>query len=334
MPQGQALQTLLGIMQIKQQREEADQRAEAERQHNQQAGWQVISGIARRTADPMLLTKLASQGEAWGLGKASDILDTISKIQPDEDALRSFGAVQGAKAATGVPGDTFSSTPQSERLFSGAASRVFAGAGQGEVAGSQYTANLYDTTPDLNPTTRTAVGNVMRARTATGGAGLTDVASDVATGSGGIPEQAFRDAFSMAHGFTPTYAQKSASDLGWANLRSEDAYRSGQTAIGMLDAQGRARNASAQGQLEPKNLPDLFNTQRQLLNDLQTNLTSFTPADKLARLRSLRGLGQTIRASGGYAPDFDENEALQAMNSPGAWDTFVHFMNSKPAQHP
>lgn len=325
------LQTLLGVMQLKQsQQAEADRAAEAQKSSEQQ-GWQLISSVARRTTDPMMLTKLAAQGERWGLGRASDILDVIGQIQPDEDTLRSYGAREGIKAATGVPGSSLNSTPQSQRLFGGAAARVLTGQDQGALAGSSYMSNVFDSTPDLPTNRRSAVGQVMRERTLTG-QGLTENTSDIATS--GIPDKVFQDAFSMAHGFQPTWTQKSASDLGWAGLRSEDAARQGQTAIGLIDANGRAAGHAAQGQLEPKNLPDLFSTQRQLLNDLQTNIAALSPADKLARLRSLRGLGQTIRSAGGYAPDFDENQALQAMNSPDLWNRFQSYIMSKPAQHP
>lgn len=327
--QGQALQTLLGIMQLKQQQQEADQRNEAEKTRNQQAGWQLLTGVARRTADPMMLSKLAAQGEKWGLGSASDILDVVSKIQPDEDALRSFGAVQGMKASTGVPGDTFSSTPQSDRLFGGAAARVLTGQDAGALAGSAYTSNLFDTTPDLPTDRRSAIGQVMRARTATG-QGLTENRADVATS--GIPDRVFQDAFSMAHGFTPTWEQQDRSAQGWAGLRSEDAYRTGQTAIGLAEANTRGKNAAAQGQLDPKNLPDLFSTQRQLLNDVQTNLTRLSQADIMARLHTLRGLNQAIRSAGGYAPDFDENDALNKMQGPSGIDYLKSFFQSHVAK--
>lgn len=326
------MQMMMGMMQLKQQQKEADQRAAAQQQQGEQAGWTLLSSIARRTTDPMMLTKLAAQGEKWGLGKASDILDTIGQIQPDEDTLRSFGAKQGVKAATGVPGmDTFGSTPESQRLFGEAASRVMSGENRGAAAGSSYIANAFDTTPDLPTDRKSAIGQVMRARTLTG-QGLTENVADVATS--GIPDRVFQESFSMAHGFTPTWAQKSASDLGWAGLRSDDAYRTGQTAIGLRDADARRAAAGQAGQLDPKNLPDLFNTERQLLNDLQTNLTALSPSDKLHRLRTLRGISQSIRAAGGYSPDFDENEALQQMQGPNAVDYVRGFFQSRAPQRP
>lgn len=326
------MQMMMGMMQLKQQQKEADQQAAARQQQGEQAGWTLISSIARRTTDPMMLTKLAAQGEKWGLGKASDILDTIGQIQPDEDTLRSFGAKQGLKAATGVPGmDTFGSSPESQRYFGEAASRVLTGENRGAGAASSYISGAFDTTPDLPTDRKSAVGQVMRARTLTG-QGLTENVADVATS--GIPDRVFQESFSMAHGFTPTWAQKQASDQGWANYRSEDDYRIGQTAIGLKDADARKAAAGQAGQLDPKNLPDLFNTETRLLNDLQTNLTALSPSDKLHRLRTLRGISQSIRAAGGYSPDFDENEALRQMQGPGAMDYFNGFMQSRAFKRP
>lgn len=321
------MQMMMGMMQLKQQEKEATQRAESENVRNQQAGWTLLTNVARRTTDPMRLTELAKQGEKWGLGKTSEILDTLTLVQPDEETVRSFGAVQGVKKATGVPMATLSSSPESDALFGAAAARVLGGSDRGSIAQSDYVANVAQTTPDLGTAARTAAGNVMRTRWMTGG-GQADVAKDEALGK--IPESVWQKGFAMEHGFEMTAPQKSASDLGWAGLRSDDAYKTGS----LVNDATRAAAAGAKGGLEPHHLPDLFGTQQRLLSDMQTQLSALSPTDKLARLRTLRGINKTIRDAGGYAPDFDENDALKNMHDPSAWEGFKKMITSKPPMRP
>ena len=323
---------MLAVMQMKQHKEEADQVASQNKINGQQAGWTLLTSVAQKTADPMRLVELSKQGERWGLGASSDILDTLSKIQPDESTLRSFGAVQGMKKATGLPSDLFDGgTPASDRLTGAAAARVFGGSGEGQVASEHYVSNALDTTPDLGVPQKTAAGHVMRSRFLTGG-GLTETASDVATS--GIPESAFRSAFSMAHGFTPTWEQQGRQTVAEGTLRSENAYRTGETAIGMADAASRAAAAKNTGMLEPHNLPDLFSTQAKMLQDMHTNLTTLSPNDLRMRLNSLRGVNLAIKMAGGTASDFDPEEALKKMHDPGFWSMIGAAITSKAPKQP
>jgi hypothetical protein len=323
------MQMMLGVMQMKQQQKADDQRAAAEQVRNQQAGWQVISGIASKTVDPFRLRQLAKQGSQWGLGSEDDVLKTISEIQPDTETLKSFGAVQGIKQATGVPLATLSDTPESKILFGQAASRQLSGAGRGENAQSGYVADAAQTTPDMGAPQKTAAGNLMRSRWMTGG-GLTETATDAAVSS--IPDfnSVARKAFAMEHGFEMTAPQTSASQLGWAGLREQTQHNT------VADANDATRAAAAgkAGGLGPQHLPDLFSTQQRMLAEMQSQTAALSPSDKLARLRSIRGINQTIREAGGYAPDFDENDALQKMHDPSAWDAFTKMITSKPSVRP
>lgn len=324
---------MLAIMQMKQHKEEVDQVAEQNKINGQQAGWQLLTSIAQKTADPMMLTQLAAKGEQWGLGSRSEILDTLGKVQPDESTLRSFGAVQGMKAATGLPSDLFSVTPQSRRLTGGAAARVFAGAGAGQTASEDYVAQAVDTTPDLGATTKGALGSVMRSRFMTGG-GLTEGVSDAAVAATPNFDTVARSAFSMAHGFTPTWEQAGHQAVAEGTLRSDNAYKTGETAIGLTEAATRAAAAKGSGALEPHHLPDLFSTQQRILQDMHTNLSTLSPNDLRQRLESLRGVNAAIRAAGGSAPDFDSEDALKKMHGPGFADMFSAYITSKVSKQP
>ena len=314
MPQQQAgnniLQMILGLAQMKAQREELAQRAVQNDRATKLSWLQTALPIAKASIDPGQLTSLAQQGEELGVGDKTQLLHILSNIQPDQEVIRAYRARMGLARAD---------EPTGAAISANAADMVTSGQPSGARIGSDFIGSLYSAdTPEAE---------IFRTRTATG---MTPGALTADTAIAGLPAEFFRKERRIAAGELPSVGQTMSHQLGMGNLNLgwagnrlgwETLAQQGALAEAGLGVDRMRISAGAAAE-STKGLNDLLNVQRQLLEGLTRDRVSLSSQDVISRLQTLRNLNAQIRAAGGSAPDFEPQEYLRNSYSPSAMQSF------------
>lgn len=314
---------LMGILQLKQQQKEAEQRNTLNTNQFRTQALDTFTNIVRNTADPSKSADLAVVGERLGLGSRDEVMRILNNIQPTQAATQSWVARGQLNNKLGLPSD-LNVTPEAAGTVNETMNRFLSGMTSGETAGSGYTSELFKTAGA--PTAQNAGDFIqMFLNHQTPGTAAVDRAVS------NLPPEQLGKAAQIQTGLEMNAGQAGNLRLGSESLRFQVKDSMIKNAIDQARIY-MAKGAGQGGQISTNDLPGLYNTQHQLMDFLQKNKGSMSDVEAQDYINTLNGVNQLIKGlQSQLLPPTGNTPGLMnpgQMTQPGPIGSFWNFLGS------